>query len=155
MIDVNKPTPQLVPASPVSLSYVGDISPAEAWAILSENPRAVLVDVRTHPEWVFVGLPDLSSLGRTVVTIAWQHYPQMARNPAFLDELKVAEVRTEDPVILLCRSGVRSKAAAEFLTRQGFTACYNVSDGFEGHLDANKHRGQGGWRAAGLPWGQG
>lgn len=147
MFDVNNPARQ-----PAAATYAGDVTPAEAWAILCEDPRAVLVDVRTHPEWVFVGLPDLSAMGRRVVTVAWQHYPQMARNPVFLDELTAAGVSADTPVVLLCRSGVRSKAAAEYLTQSGFGACYNVSGGFEGQLDPVKHRGVGGWRAAGLPW---
>ncbi len=147
MLDVNNPVRQ-----PAAASYAGDIVPTEAWNILCEDPRAVLVDVRTHAEWVFVGLPDLSAMGRRVVTVAWQHYPQMARNPMFLEELKAAGVGFADPVVLLCRSGVRSKAAAEYLTQNGYTTCYNVSGGFEGQLDPVKHRGVGGWRAAGLPW---
>ena len=37
--------------------HQGDISPAEAYQRLQNNPSAVLVDVRTQPEWVFVGVP--------------------------------------------------------------------------------------------------
>lgn len=147
MIDVNNPVRQ-----PSAATYAGDITPQDAWALLSSDASAVLVDVRSHPEWVFVGLPDVSSLGRKLVTAAWLHYPQMARNTAFLDELTAAGVAAGDTVILLCRSGVRSKAAAEFLTQNGFATCYNVSDGFEGQIDPAKHRGVGGWRAVGLPW---
>jgi rhodanese-related sulfurtransferase len=145
---------QFATAQASAATYAGDITPTEAWAMLCEDERAILVDVRTHAEWVFVGLPDLSGMGRRLVTAAWQHYPQMARNPAFLDELRAAGIGAADPVILLCRSGVRSKSAAEYLTQNGFTACYNVAGGFEGQLDAAKHRGVGGWRAAGLPWTQ-
>ncbi len=59
-------------------------------------------------------------------------------------------------MLLLCRSGVRSKAAAEFLTALGYQSCWNVDEGFEGPHDETKHRGLvAGWKADGLPWAQG
>lgn len=135
-----------------ALGYAGDVSAAEAWERLKKDPRAVLVDVRSHAEWVFVGLPDLSGVERQLATVSWQLYPSMAKNPGFLSEVRAAGISPDHPVYLLCRSGVRSKAAAQLLTQQGFAACYNISDGFEGQLDAGKHRGVGGWKALGLPW---
>src|ERR1700742_5223973 len=67
--------------------YAGDITPLEAWKMLSDNPQAVLVDVRTDAEWRFVGVPDLSSLGREVVYIEW-NTSDGRRNPEFLNELQ-------------------------------------------------------------------
>ncbi|OBI95446.1 sulfurtransferase [Mycobacterium alsense] len=140
------------------MSYAGDITPLEAWKLLSDNPNAVLVDVRTDAEWRFVGVPDLSSLGRDVVYIEW-NTSAGAPNPNFADELKnnvpSAPTDQQRPVIFLCRSGNRSIAAAEVATELGITPAYNVLDGFEGQLDANGHRGESGWRAVGLPWIQG
>lgn len=133
--------------------FAGDVSPEQAWRGLSEDDRAVLVDVRTQPEWLFVGGPDLTAIGRPVVQAAWQVFPTMARNPNFAGEVAAKGVTPDHPVYLLCRSGVRSTAAAEFLAGQGYTT-YNIADGFEGQIDAQKHRGNGGWRAAGLPWKQ-
>jgi rhodanese-related sulfurtransferase len=76
-------------------------------------------------------------------------------NPDFVGDLQRAGLRPEAPVAFLCRSGVRSKAAAEAATAAGYAAAYNVSDGFEGPPDATGHRGTtGGWKAAGLPWRQ-
>ena len=139
------------------MSYAGDITPLEAWKLLSDNPRAVLVDVRTEAEWRFVGVPDLSSLGREVVYIEW-NASDGTRNESFADELKErvppAAADEERPVVFLCRSGNRSIGAAEVATEAGLTPAYNVLDGFEGHLDANGHRGETGWRAVGLPWKQ-
>jgi rhodanese-related sulfurtransferase len=139
------------------MSYAGDITPLEAWTLLSDNPNAVLVDVRTDAEWRFVGVPDLSSLGRDVVYIEW-NTAGGSRNANFVDELKErvqpASVDQERPVIFLCRSGNRSIGAAEVATELGITPAYNVLDGFEGHLDARGHRGESGWRAVGLPWKQ-
>jgi rhodanese-related sulfurtransferase len=139
------------------MSYAGDITPLQAWKLLSDNPRAVLVDVRTDAEWRFVGVPDLSSLGREVVYIEW-NATDGRRNENFADELKgrvpPAADDEERPVVFLCRSGNRSIGAAEVATAVGLTPAYNVLDGFEGHLDANGHRGETGWRAVGLPWKQ-
>lgn len=135
--------------------YAGDISSREAWQILATDPKAVLVDVRTRPEWDYVGLPDLRPLGKAVVAVSWQVYPDMAVNPAFADELAASGVDREATVLLLCRSGTRSRHAAEALTARGFARCLNVADGFEGPLDADGRRGTvAGWKAAGLPWRQ-
>jgi rhodanese-related sulfurtransferase len=138
------------------MSYAGDITPLEAWKLLSDNPNAVLVDVRTDAEWRFVGVPDLSSLGRDVVYIEWVTANGVP-NANFADELKeqVSQADQERPVIFLCRSGNRSIGAAEVATVVGLTPAYNVLDGFEGQLDASGHRGETGWRAVGLPWKQG
>lgn len=135
-------------------SYAGDILAPQAWEILSQDPQAMLVDVRTHPEWVYVGVPDVAALGRKLVTVSWLHYPMMMRNGTFLEDLRDAGVRPDATVVLICRSGVRSRSAAQYLTANGFATCYNVADGFEGQIDAEKHRGVGGWRALGLPWQQ-
>lgn len=123
--------------------------------MLSDNPQAVLVDVRTDAEWRFVGVPDLSSLGRDVVYIEWN--TATGHNPNFLAELqdKVPSAGADRPVVFLCRSGNRSIGAAEVATAAGFAPSYNVLDGFEGQLDAQGHRGGTGWRALGLPWKQG
>jgi rhodanese-related sulfurtransferase len=140
------------------VSYAGDITPLEAWKLLSDNPNAVLVDVRTDAEWRFVGVPDLSSLGRDAVFIQW-NTADGRHNDEFGEELRgrlpAADTDAGRPVIFLCRSGQRSIGAAELATELGITPAYNVLDGFEGHLDAHGHRGQTGWRAIGLPWRQG
>jgi len=138
------------------MSYAGDLTPLAAWKLLNDNPRAVLVDVRTDAEWRFVGVPDLTSLGREVVFIEW-NTSGGTRNQNFAEELKqhVPPADEERPVIFLCRSGNRSIGAAEAATEVGITPAYNVLDGFEGHLDASGHRGETGWRAVGLPWKQG
>ncbi len=140
----------------MSLGYAGDVSPTEAWQKLSTNPRAVLVDVRTQAEWSYVGQPDLGSLAKPVHRISWQIFPEMQVNAGFVESVKAAGITPDQPILLLCRSGVRSVAAAKLLTEHGFSACYNVRDGFEGAGDAEKHRGRiSGWKVEGLPWVQG
>jgi rhodanese-related sulfurtransferase len=141
-------------ATPENRPYAGDITPGEAWKLLSENPAAVLVDVRTEAEWRFVGVPDLSSLGRDVVYIEW-NYGDGTRNEDFVAELLEQILpRADRPVMFLCRSGNRSIGAAEAATQAGVAPSYNVLNGFEGHLDEVGHRGGNGWRAIGLPWKQ-
>ncbi|MGV0584165.1 rhodanese-like domain-containing protein [Mycobacteroides chelonae] len=136
------------------MGYAGDITPEAAWALLKENPEAVLVDVRTSAEWKWVGVPDLTELGRDVVYVEWVR-SNGERNEQFLDELAAAGVTPgERPVVFLCRSGNRSIGSAELATEAGIAPSYNVLDGFEGNLDENGHRGGVGWRAIGLPWRQ-
>jgi rhodanese-related sulfurtransferase len=136
------------------VSYAGDITPEQAWELLSDNPEAVLVDVRTDAEWRFVGVPDITSLGREVVYVQWSR-SDGKRNESFVDDLVAAGVSPGDrPVIFLCRSGNRSIPAAEAATTAGIAPSYNVLDGFEGDLDEHGHRGAVGWRAIGLPWKQ-
>ena len=140
----------------MSEGYAGDLAPTEAWKFLAEDPAAVLIDVRTNAEWSYVGLPDLSPLGKQTLKIAWQLFPEMRVNQDFLHGVAAQGIGPEQPVLLLCRSGVRSQAAARYLTQHGFKTAYNVADGFEGPLDTARHRGiAAGWKASGLPWQQG
>jgi rhodanese-related sulfurtransferase len=139
-----------------SLPYAGDISATQAWERLTSDAGAQLVDVRTMAEWNFVGLPDLSSLGRQVHCVEWQNFPTGARNPGFVEEASQALPSKDAPVLLLCRSGARSRAAAIALTQAGFGQAFNIAGGFEGDMDEEGHRGnRGGWKAANLPWRQG
>lgn len=147
---------QSVPAA----HYAGDVTPAEAWRVLNESPRAQLVDVRTSAEWQFVGLPDLAALGRRPLLAEWQVWPDMAVNAGFAAgvdaALSAAGVAKSDPVFFLCRSGARSRAAAAALSAAGYGAAYNIANGFEGDPDGDGHRGSlNGWKAEGLPWRQG
>ena len=137
------------------MPYAGDLSPEETYRLLESEPEAVLIDVRTDAEWTYVGVPDLGALGRDVVLVQWQWFPRQERNPDFVGDLERAGVGPDAPVAFLCRSGVRSKAAAEAVTAAGWSRAYNVSGGFEGGPDEAGHRGTtSGWKAAGLPWKQ-
>jgi len=137
------------------MSYAGDVTPEQAWAALRDEPGAVLVDVRTSAEWSYVGLPDLGEVGKDVVLVEWQSYPDGRVNERFVDELADAGVGKEQPVYFLCRSGVRSVSAAEAATAAGWEQSRNVLEGFEGPHDAQRHRSVSGWKVAGLPWVQG
>ena len=142
-------------SAPPNGNYAGDVSVADAMQALTDDPKAVLVDVRSQPEWTFIGLPDLNAIGKRPHCIEWQIFPGMSGNPAFLSQLAAAVPERGAPVYFLCRSGARSRAAAIAATEAGFTRAHNVAGGFEGDLDERGHRGsRTGWKAAGLPWRQ-
>lgn len=124
--------------------------------MLSEESDACLVDVRTDAEWSFVGMPDLGPLGKRIVCVSWKLFPDNALNSGFVEQVRAAGVEPGQQVLLICRSGQRSRDAAIALTAAGFEACYNVAEGFEGDKDGAAHRGAvNGWKIAGLPWQQG
>ncbi|SMF53860.1 rhodanese-like domain-containing protein [Pseudogulbenkiania subflava] len=129
------------------LPYAGGLYPLEAWALLQAG-GALLVDVRTAEERKFVGHVPGS------LHVAWQTGAALIKNPRFLRELE-NKAGKDAVVLLLCRSGKRSAAAAETATKAGFSQVYNVLEGFEGDLDEQQQRGEaGGWRHWGLPWQQ-
>ena len=138
----------LPPGQPVrpALGYAGDVSPCTAHAWMRAG-RAVLVDVRTDAEREWVGFVP------GAVAVAWKQWPGMAPNGDFDDQIRAAAADGQ-PLVLWCRSGVRSVAAARRATELGLTA-YNMLEGFEGDPDQQAQRGHlGGWRQAGLPWRQ-
>lgn len=142
-------SPALAPsaAPAVTLGYAGDISPQMAWQ-WCQSGEAVLVDVRTDAERDWVGFVP------GAVVAAYKLWPGMAVNDGF-DAAVLAQVPSGKKALMLCRSGIRSIAAAQRATALGY-ASYNILEGFEGDPDANGHRGQtGGWRFRGLPWRQG
>lgn len=137
-------------------AYAGDISPGEAWRILNDDPAAVLIDVRTPAEWNYVGVPDLSSVGKQPLFVPWLFFPSMELNRDFVEHLESAGLDREAPLLFVCRSGARSRSAAIAMTARGFNKCYNIASGFEGDADKTRHRGTvSGWKAEGLPWVQG
>ena len=131
------------------MTQVKKMNPKQAWGFMSGHPNAVLIDVRSRLEYEYVGHPT------NAVHIPWKEAPEWSINPGFVGQVKSAVTDQNRPVLLLCRSGQRSMAAALALEQSGFTTLINVEEGFEGGLDAEKHRGtQGGWRYYGLPWEQ-
>jgi rhodanese-related sulfurtransferase len=134
----------------------GDITPKQTWEMMNQNLKASLLDVRTPAEWTYVGIPDLSSLARQPILVPWILFPTMEPNPDFVNQISGMEVDPEQDLLVLCRSGQRSKSAAIALTAAGFSACYNISYGFEGDKDQAGHRGTiNGWKVDALPWTQG
>lgn len=136
---------------------VHDLSPGQAAQMLQEDPRAVLVDIRSSMEFLFVGHP----VG--AVHIPWIDEPDWDINPHFVTEVRKLMLggQTCDneescaPVILICRSGKRSREAGRALNEAGLKHVFHVDEGFEGELDDKHQRSSvGGWRYHGLPWEQ-
>ena len=130
------------------LPYAGAVTPTEAWQLLQAG-QAHIVDVRFHFEREYVGrIPNTKG-------IEWKNSETGQVNPAFIEGLK-EQFTPSDTLLFLCRSGVRSDAAARSAKIAGFSSAYNILGGFEGDLDNQKHRSSlNGWRKEGLPWEQG
>lgn len=130
-----------------NLSFAGQISPLEAWQLLVSQ-QAIIVDVRTKEELVFVGQVPNS------LHVPWATGTSLTRNPRFTRELE-QKASKEAVILLLCRSGKRSALAAEAATKAGFKQVFNIIEGFEGEMNEQQQRGKrGGWRYTGLPWSQ-
>lgn len=142
-----------MPVDP-SISPAPELSPEQSWALLKEKPGAKLVDVRTEPEWLYVGVPDIHGAPGTLLQISWHIFPDMRTNDAFTGALRRAAA-PDDVLIFVCRSGGRSLAAADAAIAAGFKQSYSLRGGFEGPVDDHGHRGHvAGWKFAGLPWKQ-
>lgn len=135
-------------ARAAGLPFAGRLAPRDAWRVVQAG-AAVLVDVRSAEERHFVGQVPGS------LHVAWATGTSLTRNPRFVKELEAKAGKSGRPVLLLCRSGKRSAAAAEAAARAGLVGVFNVLEGFEGDLDDTGQRGHfNGWRFHGLPWTQ-
>ena len=138
-------------------AYAGDVSAKAAFDDLARDPEATLVDVRSAAERVYVGVPVLNRIGKETVLVEWDQFPSGDRVPDFVArlaaELDKRGIGRSAPLYFICRSGNRSRRAAIEATAAGYRTCRNVEFGFEGRLDADRHRGTvGSWKAEGLPW---
>ena len=133
--------------------YLGDISATEAYELLKNQENSYLIDVRTTPEWIYSGVPDLTEISKRVYTISWMFYPDMHLNQEFTQKIEEITEDKEASLLFLCKVGGRSAQAANETAKLGYANCYNISDGFEGDHNESQQRGQvNGWKAAGLPW---
>jgi rhodanese-related sulfurtransferase len=133
------------------------LTPNQAWQLTQDDPRTILVDIRSSMEYLFVGHP------KGAVHVPWIDEPEWTVNPHFVTEIRklllggaVCTVEEQcAPVVLICRSGKRSLDAGQVLLDSGLTHVFHVDEGFEGELDDQHHRSTiGGWRFHGLPWEQ-
>lgn len=131
------------------MSQIQYLKPREAWQFMQDHPMSVLIDVRSKMEHAYVGHPC------GAIHIPWKEAPTWALNHDFVPDVQKTVPDKDTPILLLCRSGQRSLAAANALRDAGYKNLVNIDEGFEGPLDQNKHRGtEGGWRFNGLPWEQ-
>ena len=149
---INKAAQQRV----ANLDYAGEVSPQEAFDYASNNP-VVIIDVRTAPEWQFVGIPDLSNTPSQLLNLSWKLYPSFAYNPKFICDLTAeTSISQNTPLFFLCRSGSRSLDAAVAASAEGYNYCFNITGGFEGDVGAKGQRSTAhGWKYDNLPWVQG
>jgi len=133
------------------------ITSRQAWEMMQQEARVVLIDVRSYMEFLFIGHP----VG--AVNIAWIDEPDWIVNPRFAADVRQLVLGGmshhpqghDVPVLLICRSGKRSFEAGQLLLQEGFHDVFNIEDGFEGELDDHHHRSVlGGWRFEDLPWEQ-
>ncbi len=131
------------------------ISAPDAWQICQQDPRALLIDVRSSMEYLFVGHPQGS------LHVPWIDEPDWVVNEHFVVDIRklalggLHETSGDVPIILICRSGVRSAEAGKVLIESGMKNVYHIDEGFEGKLDSSHHRSTvGGWRFYDLPWEQ-
>lgn len=129
------------------------LTPAEAHDMLQHNSRALFIDIRSNMEFLFVGHPE------GAIHVPWIDEPDWTVNKNFVKEIRqlllggVSQDHGSPPIILICRSGKRSKEAGDALLKAGIKNVCHIAEGFEGDLDENHHRGSiGGWRFRGLPW---
>lgn len=133
-----------------ALPYAGAVTPAEAFEWLRSDSSVKLIDVRTQAERDWVGRVAVADAQHFAVQ--WSLYPGGAKNPEFLQQLQDC-ASPDDKLLFLCRSGVRSRYAAELATQAGYRQCFDILEGFEGDRDDEGHRKTvGGWCRAGLPW---
>ena len=96
--------------------YAGDVSCEAAWEGLQGSAKSALVDVRTAAEWAYVGVPSLTSIGKSPVLIEWDRFPSGELVPDFIGRLRSAldkaGVGQDAPLYFICRSGNRSRHAA-------------------------------------------
>lgn len=136
---------------------VKTISATGAYEQAQADPRALLIDVRSNMEFLFIGHP------KDAISIPWIDEPDWIINPNFVADVRKLILGGLDhdssghnvPIFLICRSGKRSMEAGKLLLKEGFHDVYNIEDGFEGELNQDHHRSAlGGWRFDGLPWNQ-
>ena len=120
-----------------------DVTSAQAYDYLSNNQDAVLVDVRTMQEWQNVGVPKSVKS----IFLEWRVHPMMELNNGFLNEITNLIPDKKQKIFFICRTGGRSCEAANALSQLGYESCFNILDGFEGHMN-------NGWKNTSLPWGQ-
>ena len=116
---------------------IKQIKSSDIKKFITNNPKTVLLDVRTEDEWSRVGKPDTKDLGIKSFFIT------ISQDPSFLDNVK-QNIDKEEQVLVMCAAGGRSIIAANLLSNEGYNTL-NVSDGFSGN-------GQDpGWKNLGLP----
>lgn len=135
----------------LALNFAGAVTAQEAYDLLQNDSKVLLVDVRTNAERDWVGRVNINAAQH--LAVQWSLYPGGAPNPEFMTQLQACAPDKQSTILFLCRSGVRSRHGAKLATENGYLNCYDILQGFEGDKDEAGHRKTvGGWCHAGLPW---
>ena len=110
---------------------------------IKNNPKSVLLDVRTEEEWGADGKPDGEKMGLKIHFLTIQ-FADKTFNENFIEDFKKLNIQKDTEILTMCMGGVRSQAAAELLTKENYK-CVNISDGFLGNPE------NVGWKNSGLP----
>ena len=110
---------------------------------IKNNPKSVLLDVRTEEEWNTDGKPDGEKMGLKTHFLTIQ-FADKSFNQNFIEDFKKLNIQEDTEILTMCMGGVRSQAAAELLTKENYK-CINISDGFLGNPESM------GWKNSGLP----
>jgi rhodanese-related sulfurtransferase len=144
------------------------LSAKEAFEMKTKNPAKILfIDVRTPAETEYIGIADQVDINIPYMLDDYSTWDakkgrfMMTPNSGFTmkvdDALKAHGLTKADTIIVMCRSGDRSAAAANLLSKSGYGNVYSVYEGFEGDLgtdgDSKGRRAVNGWKNSGLPWG--
>ncbi len=121
---------------------IKQISSNEIKDYIKNNPKCVLLDVRTKEEWNN-GKPDGDKIGLKTYFLSLQFEGKIL-NQNFIEEFENLKIDKNFEILASCGTGGRSQRAAELLTKLGYK-CSNISDGFLGN-DENI-----GWKRSNLP----
>ena len=110
---------------------------------VKDNPKSVLLDVRTEEEWNSDGKPDGEKILLKTYFLTIQ-FADKTFNHNFIEDFKKLNIEKDHEILTMCMGGVRSQSTAELLTKEGYN-CVNISDGFLGNSENL------GWKKSGLP----
>ena len=110
---------------------------------VKDNPKSVLLDVRTEEEWNIDGKPDGEKILLKTHFLTIQ-FADKTFNQNFIEDFKKLNIDKDHEILTMCMGGVRSQSTAELLTKEGYN-CINISDGFLGNAENL------GWKKSGLP----
>jgi len=122
---------------------IKQIPSKEIKEFLKNNPKCILLDVRTPEEWKIDGQPDGDKLGLKTYFLTIQ-FSDKTFNNNFHEEFKKLNINQDNEILTMCMGGVRSQATAELLTKMNYK-CSNISDGFLGNSENI------GWKKNNLP----
>ena len=110
---------------------------------INQNPKSVLIDVRTEYEWDNVGKPNGKKINLETFFLSIKNNSGEI-NESFLHDFEKLNISKDTEILVICKSGARSSFVSNLLSKEEYK-CTNITDGFEGNTSSN------GWKKSGLP----